>query len=208
MNTRLIIARHGNTFGPGDVVRRVGTTDLPLVDSGLLQGRQLGLWLQENHFVPDHIVTSTLQRTIQTAEQAQLAMGTDLPVETLSLFNEIDYGQDENKAEQDVIERLGAAALEEWENQALVPDGWQVDPAVIIQNWLDFAEQIRHAYTGKTVLLITSNGIARFSPHITGDFSAFAAKHRIKIATGAACVFEHHPPARTWRCLQWNVKKI
>ena len=30
MTTRLLIARHGNTFGPGDIVKRVGTTDLPL----------------------------------------------------------------------------------------------------------------------------------------------------------------------------------
>ena len=33
--TRLVVARHGNTFGPKDVVTRVGgRTDLPLVASG------------------------------------------------------------------------------------------------------------------------------------------------------------------------------
>ena len=90
MTTRLLIARHGNTFAAGEIVRRVGTTDLPLVESGLLQGFALGTYLRQEQLIPDVIFTSTLQRTIQTAEQAQKAMGTQLPMERLSIFNELD----------------------------------------------------------------------------------------------------------------------
>lgn len=206
MITRLLIARHGNTFGPGDVVTRLGTTDLPLAESGLLQGRKLGAWLKENDLIPDYIVTSKLQRTLQTAEQAQTTMGTHLPVEALSMFNEIDYGPDENRPEQDVITRLGAEVLQEWEKQAKVPGGWNVDPETIINDWQHFANRLIEQYSGKTVLVVTSNGIARFAPYLTGDFQAFAAKYPIKIATGGVCLFENKSPSNLWQCLRWNVK--
>jgi 2,3-bisphosphoglycerate-dependent phosphoglycerate mutase len=204
--TRLLIARHGNTFGPGDIVRRVGTTDLPLVQSGLLQGKNLGSHLKENHLIPDVIFTSKLQRAIQTAEEAQLTMQTQLPIETLSIFNEIDYGPDENQSEETVIARVGKAALTAWEANATVPTGWKVDPEEIIQHWQNFAAKLTKEYAGKTVLVVTSNGIARFSPYLTGDFIKFSAGHSIKISTGALCIFENMHPSETWHCSKWNVK--
>src|SRR5579862_7485718 len=105
-STCLLIARHGNTFGPGDTVRRVGITDLPLSDSGLQQGRNLGVYLRQNQLIPDVIFTSTLKRTLQTAEQAQLTMQTHVPVHPLMIFNEIDYGPDENQPEEYVVARV------------------------------------------------------------------------------------------------------
>ncbi|KTD69345.1 phosphoglycerate mutase [Legionella steelei] len=206
MTTRLLIARHGNTFGPGDLVRRVGTTDLPLVDSGLHQGRLLGMYLKNNQLIPDVIFSSKLKRAIQTAEQAQTTMGTNLPIETLAIFNEIDYGPDENQPEEQVVGRIGKEAINAWESQAIVPEGWKVDPAALIKNWLDFAMRIRQEYAGKTCLVVTSNGIARFSPYLTGDFATFSAQFGIKIATGAVCVFEHSEPVAQWQCRAWNVK--
>ena len=51
--TTLIIARHGNTFGPEDTPTRVGArTDVPLVGSGLEQGRALGRWLKAQGLRP------------------------------------------------------------------------------------------------------------------------------------------------------------
>jgi 2,3-bisphosphoglycerate-dependent phosphoglycerate mutase len=208
MSTTLLIARHGNTFGPGDIVTRVGTTDLPLVESGLLQGRLLGAHLKQNNLIPDVIFTSKLQRAIQTAEQAQSVMGTDLPLETLSIFNEIDYGPDENQPEDKVLARLGKEAIKAWETHASVPEGWKVIPQEIIKNWLEFSRRLQRDYAGKTCLVVTSNGIARFSPYLTGDFSAFSTQHSIKISTGALCVFTNTAPSTAWDCLQWNIKPI
>ncbi len=205
-NTQLLIARHGNNFGPGDIVKRVGTTDLPLVEGGLLQGRQLGFYLKKNNLLPHVIFTSKLKRAIQTAEQAQNVMQTNLPIETLSIFNEIDYGPDEGQPEDKVIARLGADALMAWESQAVVPSGWKVDPQEIIKNWQDFAARLKKEYAGKNVLVVTSNGIARFSPYLTGDFAGFSAQHGIKISTGALCVFENIQSSNIWQCRQWNVK--
>ncbi|NNM59629.1 MAG: histidine phosphatase family protein [Legionellales bacterium] len=206
MSTRLLIARHGNTFGPGDIVKRVGTTDLPLVESGLIQGRLLGTYLKQNNLIPDVIFTSKLKRAIQTAEQAQNAMQTHVLIKTLSIFNEIDYGPDENQPEDKVVARLGAEALQAWEANATVPNGWKVDPQTIITNWQDFSVKLTEEYAGKTILVVTSNGIARFAPYLTGNFTDFTAQHSIKISTGALCVFEKNLSSDVWNCLQWNLR--
>jgi 2,3-bisphosphoglycerate-dependent phosphoglycerate mutase len=152
------------------------------------------------------IFTSKLQRAIQTAEEAQGVMQTHLPIETLSIFNEIDYGPDENQPEEKVIARVGAEALAAWESKATVPNGWKVDPDEIIKNWQEFSVKLTKNYAGKIILVVTSNGIARFSPYLTGDFSAFSAEHHIKISTGALCIFENTPLTDLWRCQQWNIK--
>lgn len=204
MTTRLIIARHGNTFGLGDIVTRVGKTDLPLVESGLQQGQLLGRYLKQAVMVPDVIYTSRLKRTQETARQAQTQMGTALPLQPLSIFDEIDYGPDENKPEAAVVARLGEAALKAWDSHAQVPDGWVVDPVAIIANWKTFADGILRDHAGKTVLVVTSNGTARFAPHLTGNFAGFAAQHDIKLSTGAFCLFEHD--GASWRCVSWNQK--
>jgi 2,3-bisphosphoglycerate-dependent phosphoglycerate mutase len=204
MTTRLIVARHGNTFGPGDVVTRVGRTDLPLVASGLEQGRMMGRYLKAQGMLPDRIFTSKLQRTSQTAEQLQAETGSAIAVQRLDIFNEIDYGPDENKPEDAVIARLGEDALKAWDDNAAVPDGWNVDPQDIIRNWQDFAAGLLRDHAGQTVLVVTSNGIARFAPYLTGDFESFRTKHKIKIATGALCIFEYLDGK--WVCTGWNLK--
>lgn len=206
MTTRLLIARHGNTFASGDTVRRVGTTDLPLVASGLEQGLRLGHYLKKNNLVPDLIFTSKLTRAIQTAEQIKLSMEIDLPIQTLLMFNEIDYGPDENQPEEQVIARLGKEALKAWENDAIVPTGWKVNPQDIIDNWLNFSLGLRENYSNKTCLVVTSNGIARFAPYLTGDFPGFSREFNIKIATGAVCIFDNKNNSDRWDCSAWNVK--
>lgn len=205
MTTRLLIARHGNTFAPGDIIRRVGATDLPLVASGLEQGRALGNYLQQHHLIPDVIFTSKLQRTMQTAQQAQQAMDTNIAIEALDIFNEIDYGPDENQAEELVIERLGNDALQAWETEAKVPQDWNVNPQDIINNWHAFAKELCRNYAGKTCLVITSNGIARFAPYLTGDFASFTKQYKIKIATGALCIFANEASSAVWECIAWNI---
>lgn len=203
--TTLIIARHGNTFGPGDTPTRVGArTDLPLVESGQEQARMIGRWLRENRNIPDVVYASELRRTQETASIAIKESGISNPVYTLDIFNEIDYGPDENKPEAEVIARIGEQAIKDWDEQAIVPDGWQVDPQAVITNWHNFADQVRAHDDNETVLVVTSNGIARFAPHILGDFEGFTANHTIKLSTGALAVFTYENGA--WTAQEWNMK--
>lgn len=203
--TTLIIARHGNTFGSGETPTRVGArTDLPLVEKGREQARKIGEYLKENNLVPDVVYTSGLQRTIQTAQIAISETGIKNPVFPLDIFNEIDYGPDENKTEAEVIARIGAQAVRDWDEHAIPPPGWLVNPQAIIRHWLDFANHIRAHDDGETILVVTSNGIARFAPHITGDFEGFRDAHDIKLSTGALAIFDHD--GQKWICRAWNLR--
>ena len=109
MHTTLIIARHGNTFGPGDTPTRVGArTDLPLVASGEAQGKMLGLYFRHVDIRPDVVFASRLKRTYDTARIALQTLGHDVAIYVDGQFDEIDYGPDENKTDDEVIARISA----------------------------------------------------------------------------------------------------
>ena len=201
--TTLIIARHGNTFEAGETPRRVGgRTDLPLTKKGHAQGTAIGRYLKTHALLPDAVYSAALLRTRQTAQAALAACGVQMPVHILDMFNEIDYGPDENQPEDAVIARIGREAMENWDRTAVPPDGWHVNPQDIIRNWHDFADAA--IKTQGTVLVVTSNGIARFAPHITGNFKKFAAQYPIKLSTGALGIMEFSEGK--WHVSGWNIR--
>lgn len=205
--TNLYVVRHGNTFGPNDVVTRVGgRTDLPLVESGLQQGCKLGEYFKSHDVKPVIIFTSSLQRTIQTAAEAQKAMGSSVPSEVLSLFNEIDYGVDENQPEEVVRARVGEQAIADWDNHNIVPDGWHVDVEGLRQAWREFGDRILDQYAGQTVVIVTHNGVARFADALLKDNNSLSAdfSENAKLKTGAFGCFENDGSG--WVCSKWNVR--
>jgi len=52
--------------------------------------------------------------------------------------------------------------------------------------------------------VITSNGIARFAPHLTGAFEAFRRDHKLKISTGALAILTNENGV--WKIEGWNIK--
>jgi|AntRauTorckE6833_2_1112554.scaffolds.fasta_scaffold27551_2 probable phosphoglycerate mutase len=204
--TRLIIARHGNTFGPGDTPLRVGArTDLDLVASGIEQAFQLGTLLKMKNLRPTRIIAGPLKRTLNMAEIAARMLGdTPVTVEVDERLREVDYGPDEGQPEDKVIARIGAEAIKNWDEHAIVPEGWQTDPEKLKHEWQDLADQILAKNPGETVLIVTSNGIARFAPYLTGDFEAFKKEFPLKLSTGAIGILEHRD--KRWQVLGWNVK--
>lgn len=203
--TRLIIARHGNTFGPGDTVTYVGgRTDLPLVESGIEQAKALGRYLRDNRLIPDVVYSSNLQRTQETARIAIKESGVTNPVFALDIFNEIDYGPDENQPAEMVLARIGETAHKQWEEQNIPPAGWIVNPDEIIGNWLRFTDQVRAFDDNETAVVVTSNGIARFAPHITGDYEGFRKTHSPKLATGSLGLFVFENG--NWAVKEWGLK--
>ena len=195
---KLLIVRHGNTFDPGDTLLRVGITDIPLANSGIKQAISLGEYIRKNMLVPDKIYTSQLSRTINTA---QIALP-DMDVEKLAIFNEIDYCIDEGMPEEKVKTRIGAKAMQAWEQDAIVPDGWNISPEQVINNWQKFAAKILQSSTDKIILVVTSNGIARFAPYITNDYASFKENHKIKLSTGAIGQLSYIN--NTWQVDYWN----
>jgi probable phosphoglycerate mutase len=225
MKKTLVIVRHGNTFTSGQTPTRVGArTDIPLVED--LKSRNIAKYLLIKGVVPDRIFAAPLKRTMQTANLIINEMKLDTVVIPNNNFTEIDYGEDENKTEEQVKYRLGLEymknnnlsgnfteneiaeygniAIDLWNTKAIVPSGWNVDVKGIIASWKNFANNI---ITDKEIALIcTSNGIIRFAPYILTepDVKDFNDKHNMKVATGSVSIFK--TVGNVWKCIEWNTK--
>ena len=158
---RLIILRHGNTFDTGDTITRVGgRTDLPLSVSGQEQADALATHFASTRFVA--AFCSQLERTRATARPI-LARRLDAPaLLILPFLTEVDYGPDENQPEDKVVTRIGEAALEAWDCDAIPPPGWNIDVEALRAGWRDILWRANNLSTDDTALIVTSNGIARF----------------------------------------------
>lgn len=203
--TLLLIARHGNTFEDGETPRRVGRrTDLPLTAKGQAQARALGTYLKIHNIKPAAAFAAPLQRTWQTAELALSILPAAPPVQKAPFLTEIDYGPDENQPEDAVIARIGRAALDSWEKDALPPPGWIVDPQKIMGEWRIFAADCARNYPDGAILAITSNGIARFALSLTEDFENSKRRYGLKLATGALGLLRYENGI--WKIEGWNIR--
>lgn len=186
--TRIVICRHANTFDKGDIVTRVGArTDLPLSKSGKAQAKVLACHLSFKSFNYKFGLgfCSPLIRTHQTGD---VILGLKHPSNELIMLHfltEIDYGIDENKPEDEVIARIGQHAIDLWDSKAIPPKGWAVDPASLIQSWKGFFD--KHKDFNGDILVVTSNGIARFALDAVDEIVTDAPR---KLRTAAYGVIE------------------
>lgn len=188
--TRLVIVRHGNTFEAGEEPRRVGArTDLPLTEAGIEQARALGWHFAKNRVQFDRVLSSPLLRTRHTASEI-----VDKEPETADFLVEIDHGPDENQTEDAVVARIGREALEAWERDLIAPPGWDVGAEWRTAAWQAFA-----ATADGTILLVTSNGAARFALAALGLMGEDGAH---KLRTGAYGVIDIHGSKA--RLVGWN----
>jgi len=202
--TEIYIVRHGNTFDPGETVTRVGArTDLSLSKSGERQADQLGGYFGRalSHGF-ERAYCSPLKRTRQTA-QAILGPWPSAPrLEVLEFLREIDYGPDENQPEDRVIARIGMDALQAWDDAAVPPPGWVLDPGAIRAAWRALFRNLAAKDLERPVLIVTSNGIARFA---LDTITAFRTQpETIKLKTGAfGCV---EASGCDTHLVSWNVR--
>lgn len=191
---RIFIIRHGNTFARSAEACRIGAgTDIPLVESGCAQADRLGHWFAAQHVPIRRLYSSPLLRARETA--ARIAAATGHAADgTLAFLNEIDHGPDEGRPEAEVLARLGAQALADWDERGIAPKGWTVDAESRIAAWKDW-----FAAEGEGVdLLVTSNGAARFALLALG-----IAQPSLKLRTGAFGELAVDPDG-TARLLRWD----
>ena len=202
--TCVLVARHGNTFGPGDILLRCGArTDLPLSSSGEAQAARLGQYLRRYHPNIAHVFVSNLERTRQTAEIAVDQFSAKPDISPHAMFDEIDYGPDEGKPESEVVSRIGQQALDLWNSDNVVPLGWLCDRSTMINKWREFLACIAKEYCGHTTLVITSNGVARFLLYLTLQKQGAYGFPGFKLSTGALAVI--HQQGADWNVAQWNI---
>lgn len=224
--TRLIVVRHGNTFNSGDVICRVGSaTDIPLTETGMKQAYAAGEMIAELGFFPEVIYHAPLQRTCQSAVGVAESFP-EVKLEDAEFLSELDYGYDDGKPEDEVVLRLGIvesassitpnttldelraagkAVLKKWDSEAVLPKAWyflEERAGMLETQWKEFADMILAEYRGKTVVAVTSNGIARFSKSILQDGETLDGS--LKLATGAFGVYEHD--GKSWKSTQWNIR--
>lgn len=176
----LVIVRHGNTFSPGETPRRIGKrTDLPLTGQGEAQARALGAHFANAGWHFARAMVSPLLRTRQTASFILASQSHPAVMETIDFLCEIDHGPDENRTESEVLERIGADAVAEWDSTAVSPPGWHVDADNRIKAWKVLLAEL--AADQPPILLVTSNGAARFALLAMDD----APAHDLKLPTGS-----------------------
>ncbi|WP_022684124.1 histidine phosphatase family protein [Sphingobium bisphenolivorans] len=173
---RIFIIRHGNTFESSAQARRIGAgTDLQLVESGRVQADRLGAHFASLGLTIRRLHSSPLSRARETAER--IAAATDHQSDgPLPWLNEIDHGPDEGRPEADVLARLGAKALANWDERGIPPPGWHVDAENRIAAWKQWFAQEGDGAD----LLVTSNGAARFAL-----IAASRPAASLKLRTGA-----------------------
>lgn len=202
MSARLYIVRHGNTFDKGDTVLRVGgRTDLDLSASGRVQAAELGAHFSNAGIGFEKVLAGPLKRTVQTAEAISAAVFAPEEIEIVEGLREVDYGPDEGQPEDLVLARIGQAALEAWEENAVVPEGWQVDPAALIDIWRAILASAQAR--GGNTLAVTSNGIARFALQAIGLDGEANAQTPLKLRTGAYGVIAL---AEAPALIEWDVR--
>ena len=118
----------------------------------------------------------------------------------------VKEGKNPAEMSEDALTDVGRHVIDLWNEKAIVPDGWKVSPEDCIHAWMKFGEKVFKNFHGENIMVVSSNGVIRFAPYLTGDFNGFAGEHDIKVTTGGVCVFEREDDEENWRCTEWNVK--
>ncbi|MEO1039936.1 MAG: histidine phosphatase family protein [Pseudomonadota bacterium] len=202
----LILARHGNTFGPEDTPVWVGANeDLPLVEKGLEQSRQIGRAIRGAGVGLDRVIAGPLKRTRIGAELAAEQCGFVGEVEIDDRLREIDYGVWGAKSDLEIEESWGPGAIEDWRERSIAPRGagWTPSPETLKANAAAVLDGVvRGSGKNDAVLIVTSNGILRyFHALIVG---AEAPADEAKVKTGRIGAARIGPDGVTPLC--WNAE--
>lgn len=194
----ILLARHGNTFAPGERAVWVGArTDLPLVEEGRRQAERLAASLVAEGFAPARIAAGPLRRTRDFAAILAGVLGGIVAVD--ERLRELDYGAWEGLDGAEVAARHGAAALEGWERRLEWPGNWPEGEAAVTARVAAFLDD---AAAGPSPLLaVTSNGILRVVHRL---IQGPPTEGEGKVRTGAACRLLRENGA--WRIAAWDVR--
>jgi len=195
---KILLARHGNTFGPGDKVVWVGAReDLPLVEKGEAQARALGEALAEAELTPTRIISGPLKRTRRAAELVQELTGFGGEIEIDDRLREIDYGNWGGKSNDEIEAEFGLDALTEWDTHHRRPHGVDWSPSEDTLKANALAAMADAAVGEGFALVVTSNGILRYMHGALAGDDANA-----KVKTGYTCAAEI--TGETGTRLFWN----
>ena len=190
---KILLSRHGNTFGPGDPVVWTGSTnDIPLVQKGEEQAHELAKTLLAQKIFPTAIYSGPLQRTRRYASLVIEKMGLSLSPLIDSRLNEVDYGDWTGLTHEEVKARFGEEPLDNWDKKCLWPQtgNWGSSEAVIQKEVFSFIQDLDEKYASPdtVVLVVTSNGRLRYFLKLAeAEFKRRVEEGSFKVKTGNIC---------------------
>ncbi len=204
---QIILARHGNTFSPNDAAVWVGAKqDLPLVDSGTLQAKCLGLTLQNANIQLKAVYCGPLKRTRDYAAVVLKELNSALKPIVDSRLNEIDYGNWSGLSNVQIQAMGKGVELSAWENFSVWPknSNWQGSAIEIISEIKALTEDLVKRYEpSDSILLISSNGRLRYFLNlIPKAFEKYIENKEVKVLTGNICFFLYKN--KKWQIKFWN----
>jgi broad specificity phosphatase PhoE len=206
---QIIFSRHGNTFASGETAVWVGARqDLPLVDSGIQQAKNLASAIQAAGLPINAIYCGPLRRTSDYARIIVEELHSSLSPIIDTRLNEIDYGHWSGLSSTEIQEKGGGDELAAWENASEWPKtaNWSSSSTSIANEVKAFAEDlVKKQDANDTVLVITSNGRLRyFLQLIPKAFQQAIQNKNFKVATGNLCLFAYGNAE--WQMKFWNKK--
>lgn len=204
---QLILARHGNTFNPGEPVVWIGSrNNLPLVKAGEAQAAKLGNCLQQAPVKITAIYAGPLLRMISYAKIVAASAHSLLPLHIDERLNEIDYGGWSGLTQRAVCEQFGNDAFIEWDRDSQWPQnsGWGESENAVKTRILDFVQSLLQTHDPhERILVVASNGCLRYFLHLIPlQFAASVKNATLKLATGHIAQLTYAKPQ--WQLDYWN----
>ncbi len=201
----LLLARHGNTFAPGQQAVWVGAqNDLPLVESGIAQAQSLAQALQQASITPQAIYSASLKRTSVYAQIIHDQLQPAMPINIDERLNEIDYGLWTGLSNDEIKMQYGTAELDEWNHLGKWPQsfsGTEIDMESEVNSFVQ--EVVAEQPDKKLVLAVSSNGrLKYFLKLIPAIFSEYMAESKWKVSTGNMCILGY--TYEEWQLISWN----
>ncbi len=199
MNTRIILARHGETNWNREG-RYQGRMDIPLNELGVAQGKALGEALKNVHI--DYFVSTPLSRAKDTCMFcASLHNQTKIDVDPRLI--EISHGKWEGMLSTE-IEKTDGATLEKWKkapSTVAMPEGESLEDVRL--RTMEAMEDIGQKYAGYTTLVVAHDAVNKaFLCHVLGI--ALDRFWQIKQDNTGINVFEYDPEKNEWRVILVN----
>jgi probable phosphoglycerate mutase len=202
--SRILVVRHGNTFGPDDKVVWVGRrSDMPLVAKGLEQAHAVAAGLKAAGLTPSCAISGNLKRTRVSADIVAAELGiTDRRID--GRLDEVDYGQWEGKSTEEIQAIPGHAALiEGWQKSDIWPEGagWGCTRAEVVGALASLLADMAAGHGGALPLLVSSNGVLRFAPEVLK--ASVPEGTTLQLKTGRMGVLDRS--GEDWRVVAWNL---
>ena len=112
----LIVLRHGESLW-NKLNKFTGLNDVELSEGGRQEALHAGEILKDRHF--DHIFTSNLLRTIQTADIIARVQDNSAPILQIPDFRERDYGDLTGKNKTELVSEFGSMQVTTWRRSYL-----------------------------------------------------------------------------------------